>query len=232
MRRFSYHSPQAIFSMILMALLLAPCPQNLIAQNGKPLSEKEVLELLTGGVPSRRVSELVDDRGIGFDLTPAIEKRVREGGGGDDLVDSLRRQSHRRAETSSPDKGGIPVPGIKPPTVRFYEGLPDPAQDPAKRVYQISFDRFTARSVFWELDLAFPPPGRRIDFQLDAVWYKRDGSELTRQTLPVHVDSDWGSSWHTLGYGWVEGGHWIPGSYRVDFYCGSQRVATGTFQID
>ena len=232
MRRFSYHALFAIFSMSSLAFLMILGPRILAAQKGKSLGEKEVLELLEGGVSSRRVSELVNDRGIDFDLTPEIEERVRSAGGGDDVIASLKRESRRHAETLSSRKGGIPIAGIKPPTVQFYEGLPDPVLEQSKRIYQFSFDRFSARSVFWELDLSFPPPGRRIDFQVEAVWYKPDGSEMTRQTLPAHVDPDWGSSWHTLGYGWVEGGHWIPGTYRVDFYSGNQRVATGTFQIN
>jgi hypothetical protein len=99
-------------------------------------------------------------------------------------------------------------------------------------VYRFSFDQLSTRSVYWELDLSFPPPGRRIDFQVDAVWHKPDGSEMTRQTINAFVQADWGSSWHTLGYGYIEPGHWIPGSYRVDFFYQNTRVVSGVFQIN
>jgi hypothetical protein len=55
---------------------------------------------------------------------------------------------------------------------------------------------------------------------------------MTRQTISVHVEPGWGSSWHTAGSGYAEPGHWIPGTYRVDLYCKNRRVAGGTFQID
>ncbi len=127
---------------------------------------------------------------------------------------------------------GIPVPGIKTPTVQFYDGPHDLTLDKSQRVYRYSFDRFTARSIYWELDLQYLPPGQRIDFQIHAFWYRSDGSEMARQTIPAHVDADWRSSWHTLGYGYVESGHWTPGTYRVDFYFKNTRVASGTFQIN
>ena len=127
---------------------------------------------------------------------------------------------------------GIPVPGIKIPTVQFYEGPHDLTLDKSQRVYRYSFDRFTARSIYWELDLQYAPPGQRIDFQIHAFWYRPDGSEMARQTIPVHVDAEWRTSWHTLGYGYVEPGHWTPGTYRVDFYFKNTRVASGTFQIN
>jgi hypothetical protein len=127
---------------------------------------------------------------------------------------------------------GIPIPGLKTPAVQFFEGPHDLTLDKSQRVYRYSFDRFTTRSVYWELDLNFTQPGRRIDFQVDAFWYKADGSEMARQTLPAFVNADWGSSWHSLGYGYVEPGHWTPGTYRVDFYFRNMRVASGTFQIN
>lgn len=134
--------------------------------------------------------------------------------------------------TGSVPAEGIPIPGVKTPRVQFYEGPHDLTLKPANRVYRYSFDRFTARSIYWELDLTFPAPGRRIDFQIDAVWYHADGTEMARQTLPAHVDGTWGSSWHTLGYGYAEPGHWTPGTYRVDFYYHNMRVSSGTFQIN
>jgi hypothetical protein len=328
MRRATYRALFAVLSAVFLAFLMTTVVRTPAAQKSKPLNEQEVLELLEGGVPSARVSEIVDDRGIDFDFTPEIEQRVRDAGGADDVAAALRRASQRRAQSEQPHTGGlvikttpgetqiylndelkgmtspegeirlpdlkpgtynlrvsllgyqsyekpmtiaageeqtvyvtllqkspvvtpkenivptqeptpvttpstgIPVPGIKPPSVQFYEGPHDLALDQSQRVYRFSFDRFTARSIYWELDLQYPPPGRRIDFQVDAFWYKPDGSEMTRQIISAHVDADWGSSWHTLGYGYVESGHWTPGTYRVDFYFKNTRVASGTFQIN
>ena len=327
MQRATYRAPLIVFSAAFLVLLMVTAVRTAAAPKGKPLSEQEVLELLKGGVPSSQASKIVDDRGIGFDFTHAIEQNVRHAGGDDNVVAALRRASRSRAEsgqqrtgalaiktipgetriylndelkgttssagelrlpdlkpgaynlrismpgyktfekpmtiaageeqtvritlvqnppTATPEDNraphqqppvaipspGIPIPGIKTPTVQFYEGPPDVILEPSQRLYRYSFDRFTARSIYWEVDLTFPPPGRRIGFQLNAVWYKSDGSEMTRQPLSVFVLPEWGSSWHTLGYGYVEPGHWTPGNYRVDFYLKDVRIASGTFQIN
>ena len=328
MQRASYQAPFAVLSAAFLALLMMAVVRTPAAQKGKPLNEQEVLELLEGGAPSGRVSEIVDNRGIDFDSTPEIEQKVRDAGGGDDVVAALRRASQHRAESEQPRtrgllikttpgktqiylndelKGmtspegeirlpdlkpgtynlrvslrgyqsyekpmtvtageeqtvhvalvqkspvitpkdnsaptqepspvanpstGIPVAGVKVSAVQFYEGPDDLILDKSQRVYRYSFDRFTTRSIYWELALDFPPPGRRIDFQVDAFWYKSDGSEMTRQTIPAHVDPHWASSWHTLSFGYAEPGHWTPGTYRVDLYFKNTRIASGTFQIN
>jgi len=325
MQRATYRAHFAVLSAAFLAFLMMTAVQGPAAQKGKPLNEQEVLELLEGGVPSGRVSEIVDDRGIDFDFTPEIEQKVRDAAGADDVVAALRRASQRHAESAQPRTGGmvikttpgesqvylndelkgktshegelrlpdlqpgtynlrvsllgyesfekpmtvaageeqtvyvilvqkssvvtpknhpvstreppapatgIPIPGMKVSGVQFYEGPHDLDLDQSQRVYRYSFDRFTTRSIYWELDLQYPPPGRRIDFQLDAIWYKPDGSEMTRQTISAYVLADWGSTWHTLGFGWVEPGHWTPGTYRVDLYFKNLRIAGGTFQIN
>jgi len=327
MERRTKGSIFAVSIAACLALLILTVAQAPAAQKGKALNEQEILELLEGGVPSSRVSEIVDDRGIDFEFTTPIEHKVRDAGGADDVVAALKRASQRRADSEQPPTGGlvvkstpgeseiylndepkgmtspegeirlpdlkpgpynlrvslpgyqsyekamtitagdeqtvyvtlvqksavattkdsalptqqstpatpasgIPVPGVRTPTVQFYEGPHDLTLDKSQRVYRYSFDRFTTRSVYWELDLNYPPPGRRIDFQVDAFWYKPDGTEMARQSISAYVQAQWGSSWHTLGYGWAEPGHWIPGSYRVDFYFRNLRIASGTFQIN
>jgi hypothetical protein len=325
MQRATHRTSLTVLSAAFLAFLMMPVARTSAAQTGKPLNEQEVLELLEGGVPSSRVSDIVDDRGIDFDFTPEIEEKVRDAGGADDAVAALRRASQRRAESEQPRTGGlvikttpgetqvylndelkgmtspegeirlpglnpdtynlrvsllgyqsyekpikitageeqtvyvtlaqkspavtpkdnpvstpeppppstgIPIPGIKISGLQFYEGPHDLDLGQSQRVYRFSFDRFTTRSIYWELDLQYPPPGRRIDFQVDAIWYKSDGTEMTRQTNPAYVLADWKSTWHSLGFGYVEPGHWTPGTYRVDLYFKNTRIASGTFQIN
>jgi hypothetical protein len=126
----------------------------------------------------------------------------------------------------------ISIPGIRIAPVLFFEGPHDLTLQKSQRVYRTNFDHSTTRSIYWELDLRFPAPGRRIDFQVDAIWYNPDGSELRRQTLSAYVMPAWASSWHTLGYGWAAGGHWTPGTYRVDLLFKGVRISTGSFQIN
>jgi hypothetical protein len=328
MQHATHRATLIAISATLFAVLLTARVRISAADSAKPLTESDVLGLLQAGVPSARVSEIVDERGIDFNFTSDSEQRVRAAGGGDDAVEALRRASQRRAAADQPQIGalivkttpgeaqvylndepkgitsvegdirlpdlkvgsytlrvsllgyqsyekpinvaagdaqtvyvrlqqksssnpgkdnpapslppsadmapstGLPIPGVKTPTVQFYEGPHDLTLEHSKRVYRYSFDRFTTRTVYWELDLTFPAPGQRIDFQVDAIWYRADGTEMSRQKLPAHVEATWGSSWHTLGYGFPDSGHWKPGSYRVDFYYRNAQIASGTFQIN
>jgi hypothetical protein len=321
MRRATYRFSFAVLNATLLAFLMVAAVRPSAGQSGKSLSQQEVIELLEGGVQSSRVSSIVDDRGINFRLTDAIEQRVRDAGGGDDVVASLRRASARREETERPRTGGLiikttpgesqvylndelkgmsspegeirlpdlqpgsyrlrvslpgyksyeqsmPVtagedqtvyvtlmqrsqalprpnnnplpnqppplfiPGIRIEPLQFFEGPHDGAPSKENRGYTTSFDHTTTRSIYWELDLSYPAPGQRIDFTLDAIWYRPGGSELRHQTLDAHVDPTWKDSWHTLGYGWVDSGHWPTGTYRVEVLFKGVRLTSGSFQIN
>src|SRR5580700_7373556 len=107
MRRVTYRSSFAVLSATLLAFLAVAVVCAPAAQSGKSLGQQEVIELLEGGVQSSRVSSIIDDRGINFKLTDAIEQRVRDAGGADDVVAALRRASARRAESERPSTGGL-----------------------------------------------------------------------------------------------------------------------------
>ena len=328
MRRATYRFRLAGLSAFFLALMVLTAARPAAAQTGKPLNERDVIELLEGGVPSARVAEIVNERGIAFDFTAESEQRIRNAGGADDVVSALRRAARRRAESEQPRTGGlrfqttpgeaqvylndepkgitspegdirlpglkpgtysvwvsvlgyqswektvtvaagevqtvyvtlvqkppenpvkdnpppvqetppvtspstgIPVPGVKVSPLQFFEGTHDKTPDKSERVYRFSFDRGSTRTVYWELDLSFPQPSQRIEFKVDAYWYRPDGTEMGRQTLDGYVQPDWKSSWHTRGWGWADTGHWTSGTHRVDLYVGNTRVASGTFQIN
>jgi len=127
---------------------------------------------------------------------------------------------------------GIPVSGVKVGALQFYEGPHDLILNKSERIYRYIFDHSTARTIWWELNLTYPAPGQRIDFAVDAVWYKADGAEFFRHRTTPHVETAWRSSWHTDGYGFAQPGRWPTGTYRVDLFCNNARIATGTFQIN
>jgi hypothetical protein len=322
MQRATHQSCLALLGAAFLALLMIGSVRTAAAQNDKALTEQEVIELLEGGVPSARVTSIVDERGINFQFTTEIEYKVRNAGGGDDVVAALRRASQRRAQPEQPRTGGLvikttpgeaevylndepkgmtspegeirlpdlqpgsyklrvslpgyqsheepmtiaageeqsvyvtlaqksvplptnnnpvqeppapssglPIPGIKVAPLQFFEGPHDLALEKSQRVYRYRFDRSSTKSIYWELDLNYPAPGRQIDFQLDALWYKSDGTELRHQILQAHVMPTWANSWHTNGYGWVDAGHWPLGAYRVEIQFKGVRISSGTFEI-
>lgn len=67
-----------------------PKPQPVESTNSKGLAKDEILNLLHGNVPSARVAELVQQRGVKFAPTPDDLEEIRGAGGGDDLIDAIR----------------------------------------------------------------------------------------------------------------------------------------------
>jgi len=60
------------------------------ARRARGLTEAEVAQLLEGGVPSRRVAELVEERGTAFSLTPALAAKFKNSGATDELLAALQ----------------------------------------------------------------------------------------------------------------------------------------------
>jgi tetratricopeptide (TPR) repeat protein len=56
-----------------------------------PLSRNEVLDLLKGSVPPHRVAMLVGERGIGFQLTAAVETELRGAGADDEVIGAIAK---------------------------------------------------------------------------------------------------------------------------------------------
>jgi len=315
----------AVWAIVLILPLTGSAAGVRAPQKANSLRQQEVMELLQSGMASRQVCKTIDDRGIDFDLTLSVERRVRQAGGTDDVVAALKRASQLRSENGKPQTGvlviktnpgeseiyldtelkgkssrngeirlpglppgnyllrvsspgyqsyestrtvaagdeqtvivnlaqtsaagsemktppagheattpssALPIPNAKLSPVQFYEGPVDQTLEKSQREYRSSFDRFTARAVYWELDISYPPPGRRIDFHVDVIWYKADGTEMDRQAVSAFVLPDWGSSWETLGFGYREPGHWLPGTYRIEILFRNTRIAGGTFQIN
>src|SRR5574341_1257470 len=46
-----------------------------------PFTSQDVVDLLKGAVSAKRAADLVRERGVDFDLTPAIEQQIRAAGG-------------------------------------------------------------------------------------------------------------------------------------------------------
>ena len=100
-----------------------------------------------------------------------------------------------------------------------------------ERMYGSGFPKSSSRYINWELDLVHPAPGRRVDFQIEAVYYNPDGSEMGRSTINTFVEGHWLNSQHCQGRGWNEPGNWIPGRYRVDLFISGVKTASGEFGI-
>jgi hypothetical protein len=120
--------------------------------------------------------------------------------------------------------------------LRFYEsgneGVPREEQRYSQR-----FSSETSRYINWVLDLEYPSPGRRIDFSIIAIYYRRNVNtstweEIWRQTNNTYVEGDWTESYHEWSYGCDDPvGCWENGYHRVDLYVEDKKIASEEFQI-
>lgn len=105
---------------VLMTLTMGlSTPRALSGETGKRLSESNILELLSGDVPTARVAELVKERGIDFTLTPEEERKFRAAKATPELINALREASKRRAEEEQP-RTGILILQSKPSEAQVY----------------------------------------------------------------------------------------------------------------
>ncbi len=100
------------------------------------------------------------------------------------------------------------------------------------RIYSTGFSKSSTRYISWELNLGYSEPSREIPFDINAKWYRADGSLLAQQKHAAVIQAGWTSSHHSLGWGRQAPGKWAPGTYRVELSIGSQVITSGRFNIN
>jgi len=190
---------------------------NLAEERRKLAEEKERL---------RREKELLEEKNTLAEAKRRMEEERRK----------LEEEKQRLAYVPKvdPAKGSryIDFLNAKVSEVKFFEGGYDaPAKD--QRVYRTGFPRTGTRFVNFELNLQFPAPGVRKDFDIESIWFNQYDKEIHRAYLKAHVLGNWDNSWHTQGYGWREASSsgWVAGTHRVDLYVNGVKIASETFNI-
>jgi hypothetical protein len=80
-----------IFLLLLAGLLCLLAARTAAAQSPpKPLSKTEIVNLLEAQMPPDRLAEVARKRGIDFQVTPEIEKELRQAGATSELLTTLR----------------------------------------------------------------------------------------------------------------------------------------------
>lgn len=114
--------------------------------------------------------------------------------------------------------------------LKFYEGGYNGAPV-GQRSYKRRFARSETRYIWWELSLKHPAHGKRIDFNINAVWYGPNYNLLARQNVPTYIDAGWLKSTHGYAWGWKSVGNFPVGNYKIDLFVDGAKIATGTFEI-
>lgn len=95
-------------------------------ESHKPLSKKDVIELLEGEVAPARVADVARKEGITFQMTPDTEKELLNAGGNDDLLKVLRQLAPKQSAAESPASSSSET-GSGAPTL-LIEATPGGAQ--------------------------------------------------------------------------------------------------------
>jgi len=114
--------------------------------------------------------------------------------------------------------------------VNFFEsGADTPAYK--DRTYRTRFIQSLTRYINWEVNFKLEPLGKRLDYKIQAVWRKPDGSVLTKQKKDAYIEGDWTAPYTSWGYGSKAGGSYEPGNYEVEFFVQGRKIASGQFEV-
>jgi hypothetical protein len=91
--------------ILILAVITVAAPMT--AEKGKPLSVKDVMELLKGSVPSSEIARVVEENGISFRMFDELENQFRQAGATDELIDALKKASKPEATTPSAPASGM-----------------------------------------------------------------------------------------------------------------------------
>lgn len=87
---------------------------------GDPLTKSEIVTMLQGGIPSSRVEQFVEVRGVNFSVTPQITAEIKSAGGDRSLIGAITEKATAQAAadntsyTDSPFGNGKPASNSGP----------------------------------------------------------------------------------------------------------------------
>jgi hypothetical protein len=124
----------------------------------------------------------------------------------------------------------IPALGARITRVRFFEGGSTPPS-PRDRQYSTRFDSATARSIYVEVGLAYPPAAKATALKIECG-YTAPGSVLAGTAIiDVQADEGWELSVHAGKAGGDAPGGWRAGAYQVACRFDGKVIATGGFEL-
>ena len=77
-----------------------------------PLSKDDITLLLLGSSPSSKIIQIVEQRGVDFQMNPDLAKTFHDQGASDDLIDALRKAGNKAAAAKA---SGPAAPAPTPP---------------------------------------------------------------------------------------------------------------------
>jgi hypothetical protein len=150
-----------------------------------------------------------------------IEKEAKK----KELKEKREREHREIYERENPITTHISLLNAEVTGIYFFEGGYEGIEKNQRRYTNVFLSNET-RYVYYELDLKFPTPYSRIDFDIDSVWHTPD-NRIIRKKQNNYIESNWDNSNHSQGI--TEA--FVPGKYIVDLFVQNNRVASGSFTV-
>jgi hypothetical protein len=77
---------------------------------GPPLSKNEIVTLLQNGVPTTRVEQVVEARGVSFSITPQIAREIKDAGGNNALIGAITAKATEAPVSTPTNTNRRPAP--------------------------------------------------------------------------------------------------------------------------
>lgn len=149
---------------------------------------------------------------------------------------SLRKVSEPQT-TSLPEPkiwrekvGAIPSVDARVTKLVFFASGPADIAPLKERVYKTRFHHSMTKTVYPEIYLDYPAPGKKVFFTVTAH-FREKGKTIRIVDYESRIEPNWTMSHHSVGAGILGTGNWPVGNYNVDIHINGEKVATGYFEV-
>jgi hypothetical protein len=119
------------FCGVLLLLAGITVARPMVAEKGKPLSSKDVSDLLDGSVPSSEIARVVTENGISFHMDDDLENQFRRAGATGELIDALKKADKLEAPPAAPPTGILKIRSQPGEAQVYIDDEPRGATSPA-----------------------------------------------------------------------------------------------------
>jgi len=116
-----------------------------LATADQPLSKDDITLLLLGSSPSSKIMQMVEQRGVDFQMNPDLAKKFHDQGASDELIDALQKAGNKRAAAkvstpapAPPAAGNSSAPVASEPTPEGKPNAPDAPEPKAAEAPQVA----------------------------------------------------------------------------------------------
>jgi hypothetical protein len=116
-------------------------------------------------------------------------------------------------------------------SLRFFESDAEGINS-SQHNYRDVFGSAGTRYIGWEVNFSYPQADRRIDFTINDVVTRPDGTVDHQSQVSCFVQPGWTSSECHAGWGNSDGQYWQqPGTYTVVLSVNGRQIANGAFSL-